>query len=141
MGAWGGGLYDSDGARDLKALIAGILRAPLTEDEVLAEVRTAHGRVDDPDYWLVLADQLEQRGIPRPDVFARAIGIIEDGEDVAELEALAASPKTIARRRKDTAQLLERLRNPRPAKARRPLRTPSDPATISSPTLNTVIVA
>ena len=38
MGAWGGGLYDSDFARDLKGLIKGIWRAPLSDDEILAEM-------------------------------------------------------------------------------------------------------
>ena len=38
MGAWGGGLYDSDFARDLKGMIRGIWRAPLSDDEILAEI-------------------------------------------------------------------------------------------------------
>ena len=36
MGAWGGGIYDSDFARDLKGTINGVLRAPLTDDEIFA---------------------------------------------------------------------------------------------------------
>jgi hypothetical protein len=40
------------------------------------------------------------------------------------LEALEAEPKTIAERRKETTKLLARLRDPRPAKQRRPLKTP-----------------
>ena len=36
MGAWGGGLYDSDFALDLKGGTSkGVLRAPLSDDEVL----------------------------------------------------------------------------------------------------------
>jgi hypothetical protein len=128
MGAWGGGLYDSDFARDLKGLIAGVLRTPLSDDEILAEIWDSHGRraggVDALDYWLVLADQLEQRGLPHADVFERAIAIAEKGQDAAVLEELGSSPKAIAKRRKETAELLERVRAPRPAKPRRPLRTP-----------------
>jgi hypothetical protein len=128
MGAWGGGLYDSDFTRDLKALIAGVLRAPLSDEDILSEIWDSQGRraggLDELDYWLVLADQLERRGLPRSEVFERAIAIVEKGEDAARLQALGASPKTIAKRRTATAELLQRLRAPRPAKQRRPLREP-----------------
>jgi hypothetical protein len=128
MGAWGGGLYDSDFALDLKGTIKGVLRAPLSDDEVLAEIWASHGAgavaADALDYWLVLADQFERCGLRRPDVFARAIAIVEAGEDVAMLEQLEAEPRTIAERRKETAKLVARLRDPRPAKPRRPLQQP-----------------
>ncbi len=128
MGAWGGGLYDSDFALDLKRTINGVLRAPLSNDEVLAEIWASHGKgavaADALDYWLVLADQLERHGIRRPDVFERAIAIVEAGEDAAMLADLEAEPRTIAARRKETTKLLARLRDPRPARPRRPLKTP-----------------
>jgi hypothetical protein len=128
MGAWGGGLYDSDFALGLKGTIKGVLRAPLSDDQVLAETWASHGagavEADALDYWLVLADQFERRGIRRQDVFERAIAIVEAGEDVAMLEELEAEPTTIAARRKETTKLVERLRDPRPAKLRRPLKEP-----------------
>lgn len=129
MGAWGGGLYGSDFACDVRATIEGVLKAPISDDELVAEIAGAHrcdgdDHVDAFDYWLVLADQFERRGFHRKDVFDRAIAIIEGGEDLSALEALEASASTLARRRKDTAKLLERLRNPRPAKQRRPLKAP-----------------
>jgi hypothetical protein len=130
MGAWGGGLYESDFGSGLRADIGGLMRAPLSDDELLARIAETHlpggedDHVDSFDYWLVLADQLERRGLHRGEVFDRAIRIIEGGEDIAALARLDAEPGTIARRRKDTAELLERLRNPRPAKPRRALRKP-----------------
>lgn len=128
MGAWGGGLYDGDFALDLKGTLKAVLRAPLSDDEVIAELWASLGKgagdMDALDYWVVLADQLERHGIPRPEIFERAIAIIESGEDVAMLEALEAEPKTVAERRRETAKLLARLRAPRPAKKRRPLKTP-----------------
>ena len=128
MGAWGGGLYDGDFALDLKATIKGVLRAPMSDDEVLAELWTSYGQrageADALDYWLVLADQLERCGMRRPEVFERAIAIIEAGEDLAMLKQLEAEPQTIAERQKATAKLLARLRDPRPAKKRRPLKAP-----------------
>ena len=128
MGAWGGGLYDGDYALDLKGTFNAVLRAPLSDDEVLAELWVSLGKgaaeLDALDYWLVLADQLERNGIPRPEIFERAIAIIEAGEDLAMLKELEAEPKIIAARRKETAKLLARLRDPRPAKRRRPLKAP-----------------
>ena len=128
MGAWGGGLYDSDYARDLKAVIAGIWHVPLSDDEILAEIGapTPGGpdEIDALDHWLVLADQLERAGSPNRAVFARAIEIIEAGEDLAALEALASSKAVLAKRRNARTELLQRLRNPRPAKRRRTLATP-----------------
>ena len=128
MGAWGGRLYDGDFALDLKGTIKAVLRAPLSDDEVLAELWASLGKgagdMDALDYWVVLADQLERHGIPRPEIFERAIAIVEAGEDLAMLEALEADPKTIAERRRETTKLLARLRDPRPARKRRPLKTP-----------------
>lgn len=128
MGSWGGGLYDSDYARDLRSMIKGVWRAPLSDEELLAEIGapTPSGPddVEALDHWLVLADQFERAGMHRLDVFERAVGIISAGQDLTALEALDADRNTIARRRKATAELLERLRNPRPAKQRRPLAKP-----------------
>ena len=128
MGAWGGGIYSSDYALDLKGTINALLRAPLSDDELLAELWTSHGERavenDALDYWIVLADQLERHGLRRPEIFERATAIVESGADVAALQSLSASASTIASRRRDTAKLLARLRDPRPAKPRRPLKTP-----------------
>lgn len=128
MGAWGGGLYDSDFARDLKATIAVVLRTPLSDDELLAEIWDSHGKGaaegDALDYWLVLADQLERHGIHRKDAFDRAAAIVKSGEDVDTLKALDADAKTIGRRQVETKELLQRLRDPRAPKPRRPLKKP-----------------
>ena len=95
MGAWGGGLYDGDYALDLKGTLNAVMRAPLSDDEVLAELWASLGKgavdLDAVDYWLVLADQLERHGIRRQDIFERAIAIVEAGEDVAMLKELDAN--------------------------------------------------
>lgn len=128
MGALGGGLYDSDFARDLRGVIKGIWRAPLSDDEILAEIGepTPSGPddVEALDHWLVLADQLERAGMPRRAVFDRALAIIGGGHDLAALEALDSSQSLLAERRKVHAELVQRLHNPRPAKQRRPLTKP-----------------
>jgi hypothetical protein len=130
MGAWGGGLYSSDFACDLRDEIAGYMRAPISEDEILAEIASTYAptdgadHVDAFDYWLVLADQLERRGIHRREILDRAIDIIENGRDVRALRELDAQPRAVAARQRQDANLLERLRNPRPPKTRRPIAKP-----------------
>ena len=128
MGAWGGGLYDSDFGRDLKSTIKGVWRTPLSDDEILAEIGmpTPSGPddVEALDHILILADQFERAGCPRQEIFDRAIAIMERGEDLGALEALDAEAGVLTRRRKVHSELLERLRSPRPAKARRPLAKP-----------------
>src|SRR5690349_2900442 len=108
MGAWGGGLYDSDFARDLKGLIQGIWRAPLADDELLAEIGapipSGPDDIEALDHWLVLADQLERAGMPRRSVFDRAIAIIETGEDLVALEALDPGKTGLSKRRKVHAE-------------------------------------
>lgn len=126
MGAIGGGLYGSDFACDLRADIADLMRAPLSDDEIIAVIADAHlpasgDHIDAFDYWLVLADQLERRGSPRPQIFERAIEIIEQRHDIAALEELDASSSMRTARSRANAKLLERLRHPRPAKQRRPI--------------------
>ena len=128
MGAWGGGLYDSDFALDLKGIINGMLRVPLSDDDLLAEIWASCGEgavgSEALDYWLILADQFERRGLKRQDIFERAIKIIESGEDLAELDELGADPRSLEQRRGQTTELGKRLREPRPAKQRRPLKRP-----------------
>ena len=127
MGAWGGGLYDGDYALDLKGTSSRTARAAVGRRgprRALGYLGEGAGELDALDYWLVLADQLERRGIRRQDIFERAIAIVEAGEDVAMLKEMEAEPKTIAERRKETTKLVARLRNPRPAKQRRPVKTP-----------------
>ena len=128
MGAWGGGLYDSDFALDLKATIRAVLRAPVGDDELLAEINASMGNGVDTavslDYWLVIADQFERCGLRRPEIVERAVAIVETGEDVALLEELGCDQSAIAARRKETGRLLERLREPRPEKPRRIVRKP-----------------
>src|SRR5688500_184561 len=100
MGAWSGGPFNSDFAQDLKRIIAVLLRSPLSDDEVLAELWASQGadatELDAIDYWLVLADELERRGIHRQDVFQRALTIISAGEDLALHETWQADPRMIA---------------------------------------------
>jgi hypothetical protein len=127
MGAWAAA-FDSDFALDLRATIRTALRAPLGEDELLAEIKATMGEdvegADSLDYWLVLADQFERSGLPRRNIFERAIAIVETGEDVALLEELGSDPRSMAERCKQTAQLVERLRQPRPEKPRKVMKKP-----------------
>lgn len=128
MGAWGGGLYSSDFSMDLKGAIGGLTRLPVSDADLVALLWAEYGRkaegVEAQDFWLVLADQFERRGMTAPDVFHRAITIVLQGYDLAALVSQGADKATLSQRGKSTAVLVERLRNPRPAKPRRPLERP-----------------
>ncbi|MEM6974595.1 MAG: hypothetical protein AAF577_17575 [Pseudomonadota bacterium] len=128
MGSWGGGIYDSDHAVDLKATIEGIVRAPISDDAMLDELWATHGDgaedLEAMDYWLVLASEFERRGLFRDAVAERALAIIAEERDIAELSDLGAEDDTLAARRRDAAKLRARLENPRPARPRRVVKKP-----------------
>ena len=70
MGAWGTGLYSGDFALDVRAVVAAVARVPLDEDEMVkalcvTEKSAAENPADEDHaiFWLVLADQIEKRGI------------------------------------------------------------------------------
>jgi hypothetical protein len=103
-GAWGGGLYDTDFSLDLKGTINGVLRAPLSDDEVLAELWSSHGEraaaADALDYWLVPADQLEHAYNLTPDrqiwSFSLSVSLkCDDGADHDTLKAAREYPLTL----------------------------------------------
>src|SRR6516165_4119174 len=94
MGSWGSGLYGSDIACDLRAMIGAVLKLPF-EDERLVDIlcERESAAANDPDdeehtaVWLVLADQFEKRGIASVRVRDSAIAIIDEGRDLASHEA------------------------------------------------------
>ena len=73
----------SSDLRDLKGTIKGVLRAPLSDDQVLAEIWASHGEgaagADALDYWLVLADQFDLSRAKRFDSLARAESEVQFG--------------------------------------------------------------
>src|SRR5438067_9855238 len=90
MGAWGAGLYSSDMAADMRAVIKSALRLPFDEDRVVDILRDCDraaadnaGDEDHTTFWLVLADQFEKRGVAHAPSREKAITIIDRGDDLA----------------------------------------------------------
>ena len=127
MGAWGAGLYSSDMAADMRAVIKSALRLPFDEDRIVDILRDCERRAaddaDDEDhttFWLVLADQFEKRGVAHAPTRDKAIAIIDRGDDLDMME----------KRGMKQADLRKRALRSR---GRRPLRLPGEGRQHQSP--------
>jgi len=116
MGAWGTGLYSSDMAADMRAVIKSALRLPFDEDRIVDILRDGERRAaDDPGnedhttFWLVLADQLEKRGVAHAPTREKAIAIIDRGDDLMMMERLGMKPADLRKRGAKLAELRARL--------------------------------
>jgi hypothetical protein len=124
MGSWGAGLYQDDDAEDLRSTLALLAKLPAPGERILEILReTYHGGVDldddgGPTFWLVAADQFERKGIACPEVFRRALDVIETGADLRDLQRRDSSSSDLRKRAKILDALAQRLRTPRPARVR-----------------------
>jgi hypothetical protein len=132
MGVWGAGLYSSDMAADMRATIKSVLRLPFDEDRIVDLLRDGERRAaDDPDnedhttFWLVLADQLEKRGVAHTPTREKAIAIIERGDDLMMMEKLGMKLADLRKRGAKLRELRARLAAaPRLSKPRATIRAP-----------------
>jgi len=128
MGAWGSGLYANDEASDLKELLKAILRLPLQMDELVDLIaREMDAGEEQLTFWLVLADQFEKRGLRHAATTERAISIIENQTDIAELSNLGMPKNDLTTRLRENQKMLKRLLSPRPEKLRKTLSSPQKP--------------
>src|SRR5436305_12434095 len=116
MGAWGAGLYSSDMAADMRAVIKSALRLPFDEDRIVdilsdSERRAAAdpGSEDHTTFWLVLADQFEKRGVAHAPTREKAIAIIDRGDDLSMMEKRGMKPADLRKRGAKLAELRARL--------------------------------
>lgn len=105
MSSSGPGLYASDFARDLRTTVKAVSRLPLSGPEVLSILSTTFKEVaerpTDPDFttfWLVVADQFKKNQIDEPSATIRALEIIRNNSDIANLKGLGASDAYLSRR-------------------------------------------
>lgn len=131
MGTWGPGLYANDLGKDLKSTIASVVRLPLEPAELMQLLAEAFpgpsSQAGDEEYstfWLVVADQLQKKGIQATEAFQRAIEIIDSGSDLACPERLEMSAADRRKREKVLLDLRLRLVQPPPAKKRKTLTKP-----------------
>lgn len=115
MGTWGTGLYSDDFALDLRSTIASLSRLPLSGEqivEIASKTESSARDSEDSDhvmFWLVVADQLQKRGIVCPDATAKALSLIESGLDSANLAELGMKPSDLRKRETKIGKLRERL--------------------------------
>lgn len=131
MGAWGTGLYQSDGTCDLRADFKDIIRAPWDGAKLLDWFLERYPSSKDPtdDYyseiWLALADLFWQYGIDDPRPIQVGLRVIADGTDLDANRRLGMSEQHLRQR----AAVLEALAakwaapNPKP-RSRRVLKKP-----------------
>ena len=126
MGAWGPGLYANDDAEDFVVLIRAVIRLPKPIDELVDLLfEEAEDAMENRAFTVViLADQLEKRGIRHPRTCAEAIRVLETGSDIEILRQADMDTKDLEARRRSNSKILERLKNPRPEKPRKTLTRP-----------------
>src|SRR5256885_12040649 len=132
MGAWGAGLYSSDMAADMRAVIKSDLRLLFDEDRVVDILCDCERRAaDDPSgedhttFWLVLADQFEKRGVAHAPTRAKAITIIDRGDDLMMMEKRGMKQADLRKRGARLAALRARLAAaPRASKPRATIKAP-----------------
>jgi hypothetical protein len=126
VGCWGPGLYASDIAMDTRDVLRGLLRLPLSVDEIVAAAEREIGPLDDERavFRLVAADQLERAGLLTDAVREAALETIAAGTDLAGVAEAGMAAADLKKRTAAVALLAGRLRAPRPARPRRVLKKP-----------------
>lgn len=121
MGTWGAGLYDDDETADLKPTLSVLFGLPIEMEDV---ARLASGGHTSDLFWLVMADQLERKGLRYGAATDAAIRILTDGSDLERLRNLGMDAADLSKREAGNAALLKRLQSPRPEKPRKTLKKP-----------------
>jgi hypothetical protein len=132
MGAWGIGLYASDFAADLRAVVGAAARLPLDPEGLVGAIcESEKSAADDPVdedhtvFWLVLADQFEKRGIFSARVRDMALAIIDGGTDAAMMQKLGMKPADVRKRAAKLGELRMRIvAQPMASKPRKTMQRP-----------------
>lgn len=103
MGTWGTGLFASDTACDVRDTYRALLDSGVDDDRSMQEVLEAFG-TDEPQVWLALDASQSRLGRLNDQVLARAVQIIDSGEDLADWD------DPTGQLRRDRARALSRLR-------------------------------
>src|SRR5205085_8228549 len=110
------GLYSSDMGAEMRALTKSELRLQFDEDRIVDILRDCERRAaDDPGsedhttFWLVLADQLEKRGVAHAPTREKAMALIDRGDDLTMMEKRGMKVSDLRKRGAKLAELRARL--------------------------------
>jgi hypothetical protein len=115
MGVWGAGLYSGDYALDLRTTVGALARLPFDADkllDLLSESEPAANNPQDEEYgtfWLVVADQFAKRGLASDRARDTALGIIDEGRDLAAQQKLGMKAADLEKRRMALETLRSRI--------------------------------
>lgn len=126
MGTWGAGLYDDDYASDLRESLRAVTRLPFDGPELLRLLAQHEGEPDPDDqivYWLVVADQFCKKGVECAEARAKALEIIDSGQDLELQTRLGMAPALLKKRAKNLDALAATLRE-WPSKKRKTMSKP-----------------
>lgn len=131
VGVWGSGRYSGDFAKDLRSTVRALAHLPFESDKLVeilvgTEAVVARNPEDEEHtvFWLVLADQFAQIGIPSEPVKDKALRIIDEGGDLAMLAKLGMATADLNHRRKVLAELRSRLTAATASRRRTTLKKP-----------------
>src|SRR3954463_16181326 len=116
MGTSGAGLYSTDMAADMRAVVKSVLRIPVDENRIVQILSDCEGRAatepadeSHTTFWLVLADQFEKRGVAHAPTREKAAAIIDRGDDLAMMERLGMKQADLRKRGAKLSELRARL--------------------------------
>lgn len=118
MSAWGVGLFASDVAAEISAMLRALVRVPLSIDEIVDATREMVPALNDSDHedhcnaWLVLAEGLHAYGFDHEDTFIHANYLIDSGRDLQEKAAAGLAPIDLHKRASNLEHLKESLDHP-----------------------------
>ena len=122
MGEWGPGIYSGDFASDLRSAVGAASKLPLEPDQMvqlLCELEPDAAKAEEDEFytvfWVVVADQLDKRGIRSSVATRKAQEIIETGADSRRMSELGMDSATLTKREAILAALLSRLRQEHPS--------------------------
>lgn len=111
MGAWGTAIFSDDTASDVRSDYRAMLESGASDAQATADILHTY-TADDTVMWLALAASQSKLGRLDPVVKARAVEIIDTGEDLAQWED--AAPAEQRGRQQALTRLRQTLTGPQP---------------------------
>ena len=136
MGIWNEKLYGSDSACDLRNMLKTLLKLPRSGEQLLTILLSRPdyqiiandlNDIEGTEFWLVVADQFEHKGIVCQTVWDKALQIIKSGRDIANRKREGFNDRALNKRQQQLDALFANLQSPRPTKSRSTAKLPKMP--------------